>query len=79
MYIEMLKGHFSSFLSNILVGGRKQANNFKVALYTILQRFEYHICLNILDPVSFRVPRSVHRPMHRLIYRSILDRCTTDI
>jgi len=36
MYIEMLKEHLSSFLSNILVQGRKQANNFKVALLYVL-------------------------------------------
>ena len=31
------------------------------------------------DHISFRVPRSIRRPMHRSIYPSLLDRLSTDM
>ena len=34
--------------------------------------------LNILDHVSYSVPRPIHRLMHRSMYRSLLDRPSTD-
>ena len=33
----------------------------------------------LVDHVSFRVPQSIHRPMHRSIYRLLLDRLSTDM
>ena len=37
------------------------------------------ISVHFLDHVSFRVPRLIRRPMHRSMYRSILDRLSTDM
>ena len=32
---------------------------------------------NVLDHVSYRVPRPIHGPMHQSIYRSLLDQTST--